>query len=157
MASGERQDFDRVAPILNDLGSFVAYCGPLGTGQSVKLVNQLLAGIHIAAAAEALAYAESLGMDAQTVLEIVTKGAANSFMLEDRGGRMAASKHVPASSAVAIFVKDMKLVLDAAEQHSFDAPLARTAAHLYERAEAAGLSDSDDSGVIQIYRGVREG
>src|SRR5687767_10215045 len=111
MAGGPRDLFEELRPVLEAMGSSVVHCGPrVGDGQAVKLVNQLLCGVHIAAAAEALAFAEALGLDPRFVFETIRHGAANSFMLEDRGERMLQEEYVPPKSALDIFVKDMGLV-----------------------------------------------
>ena len=89
MAGGPAELFERLRPVLDALGSTVVHCGERpGDGQAVKLVNQLLCGVHIAAAAEALAYAEALGLDPAKVHDTIRHGAAASFMLDDRGSRM---------------------------------------------------------------------
>ena len=125
MAGGPADLFEEVKPLLAAMGSTVAHCGgSVGDGQSVKLVNQLLCGVHIAAAGEALAYAEALGLDPRSVFETIRHGAANSFMLEDRGERMLGREFVPAKSALDIFVKDMGLVREAAGEQGFRTPLA---------------------------------
>jgi 3-hydroxyisobutyrate dehydrogenase-like beta-hydroxyacid dehydrogenase len=148
--------FERFRPVLDAMGSTVAHCGPVaGDGQGVKLVNQLLAGVHIAAAAEALAYAEALGLDPGAVREVVRHGAAGSFMLEDRGQRMVEGAWSPPKSALNIFVKDMGLVVDAGRARSADMPLAAAAQELYERGAGMGLGDEDDSGVIRVLRARR--
>jgi 3-hydroxyisobutyrate dehydrogenase len=153
MAGGPEDLFEDLRPALDALGSTVVHCGPEpGDGQAVKLVNQLLCGVHIAAAAEALAYAEALGLDPRAVFETVRGGAANSFMLEDRGRRMLDEQFVPPRSALDIFVKDMGLVLDAAEERGYGSPLAEAARRLYEEGSAMGLGKEDDSGVIRVLR-----
>lgn len=124
-----------------------------GDGQKVKLVNQLLCGVHIAAAAEALAFAESLGLDPAATWEVVRGGAAASFMLDDRGGRMVADAFDDVRSALDIFVKDMGLVVGAARDSTFPAPLAGAAEQLYLSGRRAGLGRKDDSSVIQVLRG----
>jgi 3-hydroxyisobutyrate dehydrogenase len=96
MAGGPENLFEELRLVLGAMGSSVVHCGPrMGDGQAVKLVNQLLCGVHIAAAAEALAYAEALGLDARFVFETIRHGAANSFMLEDRGERMLKQEFIP--------------------------------------------------------------
>ena len=96
MAGGPENLFEKLRPVLGAMGSSVVHCGPrVGDGQAVKLVNQLLCGVHIAAAAEALAYAEALGLDPRFVFEAIRHGAANSFMLQDRGERMLKEEFVP--------------------------------------------------------------
>jgi 3-hydroxyisobutyrate dehydrogenase/putative dehydrogenase len=108
--------------------------------------------VHIAAAAEALAYAESLGLDPRFVFETIRHGAANSFMLEDRGERMLEEEYVPPKSALDIFVKDMGLVGKAAEERGFETPLAAAALEMYLAGRDAGLGAEDDSGVIRVFR-----
>jgi 3-hydroxyisobutyrate dehydrogenase-like beta-hydroxyacid dehydrogenase len=153
MAGGPRDLFEELRPVLDAMGSSVVHCGPrVGDGQAVKLVNQLLCGVHIAAAAEALAYAESLGLDPRFVFETIRHGAANSFMLEDRGERMLEEEYVPPKSALDIFVKDMGLVSNAAEERGFEAPLAAAALEMYLAGRDAGLGAEDDSGVIRVFR-----
>jgi 3-hydroxyisobutyrate dehydrogenase-like beta-hydroxyacid dehydrogenase len=138
--------------VLGAMGSTVAHCGgSVGDGQSVKLVNQLLCGVHIAAAGEALAYAEALGLDPRSVFETIRHGAANSFMLEDRGERMLEREFVPAKSALDIFVKDMGLVREAAGERGFRTPLADAAHRLYEEGSSLGLGGEDDSGVVRVF------
>ncbi len=153
MAGGPEDLFEELRPALEAMGSSVAHCGPrVGDGQAVKLVNQLLCGVHIAAAAEALAYAEALGLDPRFVFETVRHGAANSFMLEDRGERMLKEEFVPPKSALDIFVKDMGLVSQAAEEQGFETPLATAALEMYLAGKDAGLGTEDDSGVIRVLR-----
>src|SRR5919112_5328468 len=140
MAGGAENLFEELRPVLGAMGSSVVHCGPrMGDGQAVKLVNQLLCGVHIAAAAEALAYAEALGLDPRFVFETVRHGAANSFMLEDRGERMLKEEFVPPKSALDIFVKDMGLVRQAAEEQDFETPLATAALEMYLAGKDAGL------------------
>ena len=151
MAAGSDAAYERVAPLLHSLGASVVRCGEVGIGQATKLVNQLLAGIHIAAAAEALGYAQALGLDPRKVFEIVRGGAAASFMLEDRGGRMLSRSFEPAMSAVDIFNKDMGLVLETAAAAGYSPRLSAVAAELYREASDLGLSAADDSAVIDVY------
>jgi 3-hydroxyisobutyrate dehydrogenase len=153
MAGGPQELFEELSPVLEAMGSSVVHCGPrVGDGQAVKLVNQLLCGVHIAAAAEALAYAEALGLEPRFVFETIRHGAANSFMLEDRGERMVEEEYVPPKSALDIFVKDMGLVSKAAEEQGFEAPLASAALGMYLAGRDAGLGAEDDSGVIRVFR-----
>ena len=153
MAGGPEDLFEELRPVLAAMGSSVVHCGPrVGDGQAVKLVNQLLCGVHIAAAAEALAYAEALGLEPRFVFETIRHGAANSFMLEDRGERMLEEEFVPPKSALDIFVKDMGLVRRAAEERGFETPLSSAALELYLAGKVAGLGAEDDSGVIRVFR-----
>jgi len=122
-----------------------------GDAQRVKLVNQLLCGVHIAATAEALALADSLGLDPAQCWEALRHGAAASFMLEDRGERMLRPTD-EVRSALSIFVKDMTLVCEAAEDTGLSVPVARAARELYAAGSARGLRDRDDSALIELWR-----
>ena len=111
MVSGPEEPVARAQPVLSALARSAPVVGPSpGDGQRMKLVNQLLCGVHIAAAAEALAFAEALGLTAAECWRVLREGAAASFMLDDRGARMAEGQFEPARSALDIFVKDMGLV-----------------------------------------------
>ena len=124
-----------------------------GDGQKVKLVNQLLCGVHIAAAAEALAFAEAMDLDARACWEVLRDGAAASFMLDDRGARMVEGTFDDPKSALDIFVKDMGLVTDAGRRHAYPTPLAAVAEQLYLAGHRAGLGRLDDSSLINVLRG----
>ena len=152
MAGGPEDLFAGLRPVLDAMGSTVVHCGPsAGDGQSVKLVNQLLCGVHIAAAGEALAYAEALGLDPESVHETIRHGAAGSFMLEDRGRRMLDRRFLPPRSALDIFVKDMGLVREAAAERGFDTPLSDAAHRLYETGSSMGFGGEDDSGILRVF------
>ena len=154
MVSGPEAALATARPLLDALSRTSPVVGPApGDGQKVKLVNQLLCGVHIGVAAEALAFAESLGLDAGSTWEVLRHGAAASFMLEDRGARMIDNPSGQVRSALDIFVKDMGLVLDAARDSDFAAPLAATAAQLYDAGRRAGLGRADDSSIIEVLRG----
>lgn len=152
MPSGALADLEAVRPLIDALASAVSPVGDrVGDGQRMKLVNQLLCGVHIVAAAEALSFAQSLGLDPRAAWDTVRRGAAGSFMLDDRGERMLEADP-PVRSAVDIFVKDMGLVVDAAEGVGHDVRLARAAQEVYRAASAAGLGRADDSTVFRSYR-----
>ncbi len=152
MAGGPEDLFGELRPVLDAMGSTVVHSGPsAGDGQAVKLVNQLLCGIHIAAAGEALAYAEALGLDPESVYETIRHGAAGSFMLEDRGRRMLDRQFLPPKSALDIFVKDMGLVRGAAAERDFATPLSDAAHRLYEKGASLGFGREDDSGVLRVF------
>ena len=117
----------------------------------MKTVNQLLAGVHIAVAAEGLALAERAGIDPALALEILGGSAASSWMLKNRGPRMV-SDDQPVMSAVDIFVKDLSLVLEMGKSESVGLPLSAAAHQLFIAASGMGLGKADDSQVIATYR-----
>jgi 3-hydroxyisobutyrate dehydrogenase/putative dehydrogenase len=155
MVGGTQTAVDRVQPLLDAMARSAPHVGTApGDGQKVKLVNQLLCGVHIAAAAEALALAEALQLDPGATWEVLRGGAAASFMLDDRGARMVHGTD-EVKSALDIFVKDMGLVVDAARAGAFPTPLASAAEQLYLAGRRAGLGRRDDSAVIEVLRGAR--
>jgi 3-hydroxyisobutyrate dehydrogenase len=153
MVSGADAAIGRVRPLLGALARSAPVVGPVpGDGQRMKLVNQLLCGVHIAAAAEALAFGESLGLDPGECWRVLRDGAAASFMFEDRGARMIAGDFGTPRSALDIFVKDMGLVSAAAEHAGASAPLTAAARQLYEEGHERGLGRLDDSALIEVLR-----
>jgi 3-hydroxyisobutyrate dehydrogenase-like beta-hydroxyacid dehydrogenase len=144
-------------PVLRMMASTVARCGTnIGDGQAVKLVNQLLCSVHLAAAAEALTFAAALGLEPDVVLKTIEHGAASSFMLSDRGPRMLSADEPPVLSAIDIFVKDSSLVLESAKEVSAKVPLTERAAEQFVLASAHGWGSRDDSTVIGLYAERRE-
>jgi 3-hydroxyisobutyrate dehydrogenase len=154
MVGGHDDAVRRIQPLLRTMGRAAPVVGSYpGDGQKVKLVNQMLCGVHIAVAAEALAFAEAMGLDARSTWEVIRDGAAASFMLDDRGARMVEGTDCEVKSALDIFVKDMGLVADAARVSGYTAPLASAAEQLYLAGRRAGLGRLDDSSLIKVLRG----
>jgi 3-hydroxyisobutyrate dehydrogenase len=142
-------------PVLDLLASTLTVVGPRpGDGQAMKAVNQLLAGVHIAAAAEAIALARELGLDPGTVVDTLKHGAAGSFMFADRGPRMVQTyeegPEPEVKSRLDIFVKDMGIVTGIAKDAHVPVPLAAAAEQLYLLGERAGLGARDDSSVVTV-------
>jgi len=124
-----------------------------GLGSKAKVINQLLVGVQIAAAAEAMALGLRQGVDPALLYEAIKSGAANSWAFSDRVPRMIQGD-APAQTALDIFVKDLGLVLDTARASTFPTPLASTAYQMFATAAAAGLGRADDSAVIRIFPGI---
>jgi 3-hydroxyisobutyrate dehydrogenase len=151
MGSGEAEAFNEARPVLQAFGARVYHLGPAGAGARMKVLNQLLCGVHLAAAGEAIALARRQGLPLETTLEILGSGAAGSWMLADRGPRMVSERFDDVTSAVDIFVKDMSLVLDATREARFAAPIAHAAYLSFMQAAARGLGSKDDSAVTTNY------
>lgn len=150
--AGKPAEIAPVKPVLDTMGTVRMVGEALGNGQSVKVVNQHLCSVNLAAAAEALALAESLGLDKAAVLDLVGGGSGGSWMLSDRGPRMLMGTDAPVTSAIAIFVKDSGLVSSAAASCGADVPLLEVAKTRFNAAADAGLTLRDDSRVIETYR-----
>ena len=153
MVGGAESDVAAARPVLDALASNAPVVGPKpGDGQRFKIVNQLLCGVHIAAAGEALALADAMGLDLRQVHEVLGTGAAASFMFADRGARMVDGAYDDVRSALTIFVKDMGLVAEAAEEVDQQVPLATAAQQLYRRGSELGWDRRDDSIVYRVLR-----
>lgn len=151
MASGPPAAFARAEAALAAMGGKVYRLGDApGLGSTVKAVNQLLAGVHIASAAEAMAFGVRAGADPRTLFEIISHSAGNSWMFGDRVPHMLDGDYTP-RSAVDIFVKDLGLVLDAGRELRFPLPQAAVAHQLFLMAAAAGLGREDDAAVVKIF------
>ena len=149
--AGDARALDGVADVLAPIGRLVRCGADVGLGQSLKVVNQLLASVHLAAAAEALALAAALDLDRGLVHDAVRGGAGGSWMLADRGPRMLQGRGAEVTSAIDLFVKDSGLVAEAAAEVGFSAPLVAAAYDAFQRAAELGLGRADDSQVIEAY------
>lgn len=151
MASGPASAFEIAQPVLESIGGNVFNLGEEnGNGSTVKVINQLLCGVHIAATAEALALGVKAGMDSQQLFDVITKSAGTSWMFENRGPHMIQNDYTP-HSAVDIFVKDLGIVLGTGKDNKFPVPLASTALQLFTMASAAGYGRLDDAAIVKVY------
>ncbi len=152
MAAAPQATFDASRALLEAMGSNLFHLGQKpGQGAAMKIVNQLMAGVHIATAGEALAFAERAGVDTKVALELLGGSAAGSWMLRNRGPRMVDYDNV-VTSAVEIFVKDLGLVLDSGRAMRMGLPIAAAAHQQFLAAAGIGLGGEDDSQVIEVYR-----
>lgn len=150
MASGSPQAFAAARPALDAMAATVYELGDQpGVGSSFKIVNQLLAGVHIAAACEAITFARSLDLDIARVFEVITKSAGNSWMFENRIPHVLEGDYAP-RSAVSIFTKDLGIVSDIGRKRKFPLPIASAALQLFVMTEAAGMGQDDDSSVARL-------
>lgn len=161
LVGGASDNVAAVRPVLDQLASTVVIVGDRpGDGQAMKTVNQLLCGVHIAAAAEALTLARALGLDGEATLAALGSGAAGSFMLANRGPRILqalSGDEAEVLSRLDIFVKDMGLVSAAARGLGLAAPVAAATEQLFLLGQARGLGQSDDSAVARLLLAHEEG
>jgi 3-hydroxyisobutyrate dehydrogenase len=145
---------EKAAPVLTLLASTLTVIGDRpGDGQAFKTVNQLLCGVHIAAAAEALALAGALGLDVENTLTTLSSGAAGSFMLANRGPRMLEAYSEDGAEVLSrldIFVKDLGIVGAAARASGLATPVASAAEQLFLLGKAGGHAAADDSAIIRV-------
>lgn len=151
MASGTPQAFAAAAPALEAMAETVFELGDsAGAGSAMKAVNQLLAGVHIAAMAEALTFGMTQGVTPDKFLEVISKCAGSSWMLENRAPHIVAGDYTPHSS-VNIWPKDLGIVLDIAREAKFSAPITAAALQQFLAAAGQGLGAEDDAAVAKVY------
>jgi putative dehydrogenase len=151
MASGSAAAFAAARPVLDACAETVFSLGDeAGAGSAMKAVNQMLAGIHIAAMAEAITFGMTQGISADTFLKVIPHCAGSSWMLENRAPHVAAGDYRP-HSAVDIWPKDLGIVLDAARAAKFAAPLSAAAMQQFVAASGMGLGAQDDAAVAKVY------
>ncbi|CAA9211231.1 MAG: Uncharacterized oxidoreductase YgbJ [uncultured Craurococcus sp.] len=154
MASGSQAAMAQAAPIFAAVAKKVWTLGEVpGLGSTMKVVHQLLAGVHIAVAAEAMALGIKSGIEPQALFNVVTQAAGNSWMFENRMPHVLEGDEAP-RSAVDIFVKDLGLVTQLAREVAFPAPLAAQAQQLFIAASAQGHGGKDDAFVIRAYQAL---
>ncbi|HUP31072.1 MAG TPA: L-threonate dehydrogenase [Usitatibacter sp.] len=154
MTAGRPEAYAKCGSALESMAAKVYRLGDrAGPGSTVKIVNQLLAGVHVAAAAEAMALGIRAGVKPADLYEVITHSAGNSWMFENRMAHVLAGDYTPLS-AVDIFVKDLGIVLDTARASKFPLPLASTAHQMFMQASSAGHGREDDAAVIKIFPGI---
>ncbi|RUV30873.1 MULTISPECIES: L-threonate dehydrogenase [unclassified Mesorhizobium] len=151
LASGSAAAFARARPALDAMATKLYELGDEpGVGAAFKMINQLLAGVHIAAASEAIALAARQGLDIRKVYEVITASAGNSWMFENRIPHVLDGDYAP-RSAVDIFVKDLGIIQDMARSAKFPVPVAAAALQMFLMTSAAGMGRDDDASVARLY------
>ena len=151
MISGSPKAFEVAKPILDCTSEIVFEFGEhVGSGSAMKAVNQMLAGVHIAAMAEAITFGITQGIDPKRFLEVISKCAGTSWMLENRTPHIIDNDYSPKSS-INIWPKDLGIVLDIAKNSNFSAPLTAAALQQFISAAGSGLGHEDDAAVAKIY------
>jgi putative dehydrogenase len=156
LASGSKTAFNRARPALTAMAAKLYELGDEpGTGAGFKMINQLLAGVHIAAACEAISFAAKQGLDLQKVYEVITAAAGNSWMFENRIPHVLEGDYQP-RSAVDIFTKDLGIVLDMARGEKFPVPMAGAALQMFLMTAASGMGRDDDASVARLYAKIAD-
>lgn len=154
LASGSATAFAKARPALDAMAAKLYELGDApGQGSAFKMINQLLAGVHIAAASEAISFAAKQGLDIRKVYEVITASAGNSWMFENRVPHVLEGDYTP-RSAVDIFVKDLGIVQDMARNAKFPVPMSAAALQMFLMASASGMGRDDDIAVAKMYAQV---
>lgn len=151
MAAGSEQAFAAARPLLDAIAETVFELGDhAGPGSAMKAVNQLLAGVHIAAMAEALTFGMTQGVSPDDFVKVISKCAGTSWMLENRAPHIAQGDYTP-HSQVNIWPKDLGIVIDVAKSARFSAPITTVALQQFMAAADMGLGAEDDAAVAKVY------
>jgi 3-hydroxyisobutyrate dehydrogenase len=154
LASGSEAAFAKARPALDAMAAKLYELGDAaGQGAAFKMINQLLAGVHIAAACEAITFAARQGLDIRKVYEVITASAGNSWMFENRMPHVLDGDYAP-RSAVEIFVKDLGIIQDMARSARFPVPVSAAALQMFLMTSAAGMGRDDDASVARMYAKV---
>lgn len=154
IASGSKEAFAAAEPVLDSVAEKVYRLGAEpGQASTMKMINQLLAGVHVATAMESMALAIKAGLDPETVYEVITHAAGNSWMFENRVPHVLENDYSP-RSAVDIFVKDLGIVLKAGGELGMPLPLSAAAHQQYMAARGMGLARDDDASLIKVYQAL---
>ena len=151
MVSGPEDDLKKSRPALETISSKIYHLGlEAGLGSSMKMINQLLVGIHIVSAAEAVVLAQKIGLDFEKVFEVITHSAGNSWAFEDRVPRMHEGE-IQIQSSLDIFLKDLGIVLERAKALQLTLPVSESAFNQYEISHKSGMGKEDDSSIYKNY------
>ena len=154
MLSGQPALIDCVQPVLDAMSANVFLMGDAcGLGSTMKLVNQVLAGVNLAVSAEAIAFGARAGIDAQRIFDVISVSAGNSWMFQNRVPHILADDYTP-MSAVDIWVKDLGLVLETGKENRLPLPLAAAAHQLFMMASASGWGKLDDAAAVKVYEKI---
>ncbi len=148
MCGGKREVFERCKPVFEAMGKTIVYCGPSGSGQIVKLCNQVIVGLNNLAMSEALVLAKKAGVEPATMLEAVSAGAASSWALQNLGPRVLAGDFKPGFK-IAHQQKDLRLALELANQGSTPLPGTALVHQLFAALEAEGLGDAGTQALVK--------
>ncbi|MBT6190948.1 MAG: NAD(P)-dependent oxidoreductase [Tateyamaria sp.] len=151
MAAGTADAFAGLSQVLEATAETIFSLGDAaGPGSAMKAVNQLLAGVHIATMAEALTFGMTQGISPSDFVEVISKCAGSSWMLENRAPHIVEGEYAP-HSQVNIWPKDLGIVLDIAKSSDFNAPITAVALQQFLTAAAMGLGHEDDAAVAKVY------
>lgn len=151
MASGSAEAFDLAGPALEAMAETVHHLGTeAGAGSAMKAVNQLLAGVHIAAMGEAMAFGASQGLTPAQMVKVISASAGTSWMFENRAPHVVEGDYTPRSK-VDIWLKDLGIVTDIAAASDLPVPISSNALAQFRAASEAGLGDEDDAAIAKHF------
>lgn len=153
MVGGDRKDFESALPLFKVLGKSVTYCGAHGAGQAVKLCNQICGAMNLLGVCEALVLGEKMGVDPETIVQVVSAGAGNSWAMENLASKINVRDFAP-GFMVDTQQKDMRLIAEAAEAVNVSLPGAALAQQLWRAAQAQGNGNEGIQAMAKVLRAL---
>lgn len=150
MVGGDKKAFEDCMPIFNSLGTNIVYEGVAGNGQHTKMANQIALAGAVSGMCEALIYARSVGLDVETMLESISKGAAGSWQMSNMAPRILSDDFEP-GFFIKHYIKDMKIALDEAQQVQLNLSVLNEVLNMYETLDEQGLGDKGTQALIKHY------
>ncbi|MCD8346785.1 MAG: NAD(P)-dependent oxidoreductase [Lachnospiraceae bacterium] len=154
MFGGKREVFDRVKPLLSQIGKKIIYTGSVGNGDAVKIVNNLLLGCNVAAIAEAITLGRQLGLTLDVMKEVICQSSGNSYAFEAKVDSFIGQDTYDGGFALSLARKDMNLAVKASEKKAMPLPVTTAALQVYTTAQRMGLGDKDISSVIKVWENL---
>lgn len=151
MVGGEREHFERCRPVFDALGKHIFHVGPLGAGQTIKLVNQLIGGGIMALIAEGFVLAKAAGADLATMADVISVSSGNSTLFEARARKFLLADQFRPGFTTELMRKDLALALDMARNLKVPLPLAAAAFQQYTAALHQGHAGDDFASVSKVY------
>jgi 3-hydroxyisobutyrate dehydrogenase len=155
MVGGDRLDFEEALPIFQAMGKSITYCGESGSGQAIKLCNQLLCAVNLASVCEAIEFAIGQGVDPKLVVEVCSTGAAGSWQLANLGNKIIDGDFAP-GFAIKHMSKDLRLAKEALGENSKPLPAFELTSQLFNIVKAMDNGQGGEQGTHAIIRAYRE-
>lgn len=153
MIGGKKEVFESCRDILNTMGKNIYYLGPIGTGSTLKLVNQLLVGVNEVAVAEAMVLGVKAGLDPDVIFDVISKSAGDSWVFRNRVPRMI-NRDFTTLGELDILLKDLNIVLEAGRSFKIPLVMSAVAKEIYQMANCMGFGKEDDSAVVKVIEKI---
>ncbi|SDD49037.1 NAD(P)-dependent oxidoreductase [Sporomusa acidovorans] len=150
MVGGDKRVIDQCQPVLQAIGKKVYHAGPVGSGDAVKLVNNLLLGVNMAAVAEAMTLGVKAGLDPEVLLEIIGSSSGRSYALAAKLPNFVLKGNFEPGFTINLQYKDLEMAVQTAKELGIPLGMANFAQQIYETARAKGLGQKDIAAVITI-------
>lgn len=154
MVGADKAVFEKIKPVLEVIGGDIYHVGPTGTGDAVKIVNNLMLGCNMATLAEALILGVKCGLKVETMQEILSKSSGRSYAMEAKLEKFIMKDDFEGGFAMDLQYKDLGLALEAGKENSIPLPMTALATQVFESGRASGLGREDMSAIIKVWEKI---